>query len=362
MAEQPAAERTEPATPKRRQDAREKGDVAQSRDVSSVVVLALSFAALAWVLRSDAAARLAAEFQTLWSGARSAGSLADYHALLLLEGRAVIAAAVPMGILVMVAALLGPLVQIGPLFSTKALEPKWERIDPLAGMKRLVSPEKAIDLVKAFAKLAVVAAVLTVLLRASAGAVVQLAVSSPGEALRVAGALAVQGVAWSLGGLAILAVFDLAWVRYRYSRKLRMTRQEVREELRDREGQPEQRSRMRALQRELSRSRMIEEVASADLVVRNPTHFAVALHYERGQMGAPRVVAKGRNRVALRILDEARRHDVAIVENPPLARSLYRSARVGAEIPEALYQAVAEAMAFVFRMDRRRGHAWGAAS
>ncbi len=362
MAEQPAAERTEPATPKRREDARKKGDVAQSRDVSSVVVLAAAFAAAGWALHSEGFTRIAGEIQQLWAGGFRPRGVADYHSLLMREGRACVMAMLPVGALIATAGVLAPLVQVGPLFSFEALAPKWERIDPLAGLKRLVSPEKLFDLAKALLKLVVVAGCIYLVLRASFGTLLVLSVVSVGESLVVAKSLAARGAAWTLAALAILAVFDLMWVRYRYDRKLRMTRQQVREEIRDRDGQPEQRGRMRALQRELSRSRMIGEVAQADLVIRNPTHFAVALRYQREEMGAPTVVAKGRDRVARRILDAAREHDVPVVENPPLARSLYRSAKLGQEIPAALYQAVAEAMAYVFRLDRRRAGGWGAAS
>ncbi len=362
MPEQPAAERTEPATPKRREDARKKGDVAQSRDVSSVVVLGAAFGAAAWALHGDAVGRLGGEIQQLWGGGFRPQATSDYHALLLRQGRACVALLMPVVALIATAGLLAPLVQVGPLFSFEALQPKWERVDPLAGMKRLVSVEKLFDLAKALLKFAVVAGTLWVILRAALPGLLVLSAASVGTALDAASTLLARGAAWTLAALGILAVFDLMWVRFRYDKKLKMTRQQVREEIRDRDGQPEQRGRMRTLQRELSRSRMIQDVATADLVVRNPTHFAVALCYQRGEMGAPRVVAKGRDRVALRILDAAAEHDVPVVENPPLARSLYRSARLGQEIPEALYQAVAEAMAYVFRLDRRRAGAWGAAS
>jgi len=139
-----------------------------------------------------------------------------------------------------------------------------------------------------------------------------------------------------------------------------MSLKDVRDEMRDRDGNPQVRSRRKQLQRELSRQRMIAEVANADIVVTNPTHVAVALSYVRGEMAAPKVLARGRGVLAQRIRREARRHDVPIIENPPLARLLYRVGRVGREIPESLFEAVAEVLAIVYRLDRRRAGAWGA--
>jgi flagellar biosynthetic protein FlhB len=179
------------------------------------------------------------------------------------------------------------------------------------------------------------------------------------EAVLTAESLARRMMLPLLALLAVLAVLDLAWVRHRHEKKLRMSRQEVRDELIQRDGNPHVRGRLRAAARELSRHRLVAEVARADVVIRNPTHFAVALAYRRSEMAAPTVVAMGRNRAALRILDIARSAEVPIVENPPLARLLYRTGRLGREVPQDLYQAVAEVLGHVYQLDRRRGNAWG---
>jgi len=159
--------------------------------------------------------------------------------------------------------------------------------------------------------------------------------------------------------LTAMAALDVLYVRWRHEKRLRMTRKEVRDEVKEREGSPHVRSRVRQLQREVSRSRMIQAASEASVVVTNPTHYAVALQYSR-DLPAPRVLAMGRNHVAQRIREVAREHDIPIVENPPLARLLFRTAKVGQDIPESLYQAVAEVLAFVYRVDARRAREWGA--
>ena len=363
MAEQDAAEKTEPATPRRREEARKRGEVAMSRDVGSLFVLAAALAIAASGLFAGLARVLAATASASWGGtALRPGGLADFHALLVQNGVALGWAALPLAGLLLVAALLGPLLQVGPMFSTQALAPRFSRIDPIKGAKRLVSPERLFDLAKSLAKLGLITTAAFLAFLPGAALIGNLFGESPAlllpvlewQGLRVAGA--------ALAVLALVAAVDVVWVRWRHEQRLKMSKREVRDELREREGSPEQRARLRALQRDRSRLRMLAEVGQADVVVRNPTHFAVALRYARGEMAAPTVVAKGRNQVALRILEEARRHDVPIVENPPVARLLWRTAKLGREIPEALYEAVAEILAYVYRVDKRRGAGWVGAS
>ena len=355
-----AGERTEPATPKRRSDARQRGDVAQSRDVGTVLAIGVAFL----FALSAAGARLAGvvgeQAQLLWGGrALHPRTLGDFHSILFEPCAEIGLAALPLLGCLILAGIAGQVAQTGPVFASKAFEIKLERMNPISGLKRFVQPEKVVDLVKALVKLALIVAITWAVLAPSLGGVLALSQAGLRESTELAGLLSRRLVASVLALLAILAAADVAWVRYRHEKKLRMTRQEVRDELIQREGNPHVRGRQRQAARELSRSRLVAEVAKADVVVKNPTHFAVALRYERAGMGAPRVVAKGRNRSAGRILEIAREHEVPIVENPPLARVLYRTAAVGREIPETLYQAVAEVLAYVYRLDRRRAAGWG---
>lgn len=356
---EPQDNKTEPATPKRRQDARERGEVAQSRDVTSVVLLGAALAIAVSGLAGAVVQGLMEGARASWSGSLILPeSVSDFHAVLLALSSPVGAPALPVIALLLVAAILGPMIQVGPLISTKALAFRGNRIDPIQGLRRMVSLEKLFDLAKSLIKLAVIVGVATAVTVPFIGQLFTLIRADLPEALSLLGSMTFRFAVAALLAMSVLAIADLVWVRYRHERKLRMTRREVRDELRQQEGSPELKSRVRAMQRDKSRLRMIAEVTSADVVVRNPTHYAVALRYERADMGAPKVVARGRNQVALRILEVAREHGVPIVENPPVARVLYRTTRVGREIPEALYEAIAEILAYVYRVDRRRASAW----
>jgi flagellar biosynthetic protein FlhB len=234
-------------------------------------------------------------------------------------------------------------------------------MNPIQGLGRMFSLERLVALAKAIAKLGIIGAVAWWAGRDALAATTGLFGADPLVTLPIALGLARDLVTPLLAALAVLAVADIVWVRFEHEKKLRMSRQDVRQETLDREGNPHVRSRMRQAARELTQLRLVAEVAKADVVLRNPTHFAVALAYERSSMGAPRVVAKGRNAMALRIIEIARSAEVPIVEDPPLARLLYRTAKVGREIPVALFQAIAEVLAHVYRLDRRRGAGWGVA-
>lgn len=358
-----SAEKTEPATPKKRGDARERGEVAQSKDIGSVAGMAVVFALL---LGSGGAAiglGLAELSRMLWSGAAvHPQRMPDFNALLLASGTHVAASVLPLLGFIWLTAALASLLQVGPLFSTKAIGFKLERLNPLNGLKRMFSPERTFDLAKSLGKLAVVASVFYWASRDGIEASLALLFTDPAQILPISIEFAWDLVVPMLVALALIAAADLFWVRFQHEKKLRMSKQEVREETMDREGNPHVRSKMRAAARELSRLRLVAEVSNADVVIRNPTHFAVALVYERSAMAAPKVVAKGRNALALRILEIARSAEVPIVEDPPLARVLYRTAKVGKEIPVALYQAIAEVLAHVYRLDRRRAAGWGVAS
>lgn len=358
-----AAERTEPATPRRLEEARARGEVAQSRDVAAWLGLAGALA----LLLGEAGARLAGTVATIarqaWSGAVAPpAGLGDFHALLLANGGAASRALAPVLAGLMAVAVAGPLLQNGPLLATQAFRLRLERLNPVMGLRRLASVDRLFDLAKALVKLAAILAVATWVLAPRLDALMAHLWMDPAETPAAMRAHARALVAPLLALLAAIAVLDVAWVRHRYARRMRMTRQEVREEILQREGNPQVRARLRQTARELTRLRLQAEVGRADVVVRNPTHFAVALAYDRTRMGAPTVVAKGRGRVALRILELARAAEVPIVEDPPLARLLFRTVRVGREIPVELYEAVAEVLAWVYRLDRRRAAAWGVAS
>lgn len=355
MAEEDRAQKTEPATPRRREEARKKGQVAQSRELQSVVVLGTALLALVSPLGAVLLERLLAVLQTgLAAAASPPSSLAGFHALILGFATPIGLACIPVFAAIVVVAALTQLTQTGPLFSPEALAPRLDRISLIAGMKRMVDLDRLIELVKALFKVAMVGLVGWLAIGSRIDVLVGLASAQPRESVVVAGEMLLLLSIWIVSLLAVMAAFDLVYQRWRYEQRLRMSKREVRQELKQNEGDPHLRGRFRARHRELSRSRMIAAVAEADVVVANPTHYAVALRYDRAEMAAPEVIAKGRGHVAVRIREAARLNDVPIVENPPLARLLHRSCEVGREVPEKLFQAVAEVLAYVYRLDAAR--------
>ena len=362
MAEE-EAEKTEPATPKKKEDARKKGDVAQSREIQSVVILATALIAMGSFFGAGIVAALGHVAISAWAGiANPPGSLADYQTTLLGHAAAPALAILPVLLMIMVTGTLSQVLQTGPMISAEALSFKGSRMSPLQGVKRMFSPDRAFDLVKAILKVLVVGAVAWGVIGTELDALIGLADVGLGAGLETVGTLARRLAIAILVVLALMAVADLLYQRYSYEKKLRMSKREVREEAKQRDGNPMVRSRFRQMQRELSRSRMITAVADADVVVTNPTHFAVALVYKHGEMAAPEVLAKGRGHVALRIREAAIAADVPIVENRPLARLLHQTAEVGKQVPENLFQAVAEVLAYVYRIEPRRAKSWGGLS
>ncbi len=357
------AERTEEPTPKRIEDSRRKGEVAQSRDVASVVLLAAAWLALTLFAARAIGVGLAEQATAAWSGAQiHPGTLADFHALVLNHGAAAARGFLPFALALVLMGVAVGAAQTGLLWSTEALSWKGSRIDPIQGMKRLLSPDKLFDLAKAPLKVGVLILAVWLALDSNLPALLSLVGAPAASGLQVSHDIGFSVLRTALIGLGLLAAADFAWVRHRHRKRLRMTLREVREELREREGSPQVRGRRRQLQREMSRQRMIADVATADVVITNPTHYAIALRYVRAEMSAPKVVARGRNHLAERIRQAARRHGVPIVENAPLARVLYPATRVGREIPTHLFQAVAEILAYVYRLDRARAAAWEAES
>jgi flagellar biosynthetic protein FlhB len=351
------AEKTEPATPKRREDARRKGQVAQSRELQSVVLLAVAVLLLGSGLGEHLATSIAWLTEVAWSS-RTPTTIGDFHALILTNFQIAGAAILPLIALTTLAGAATAVVQIGPLFSPEALKPRGDRLSLVQGFKRMADPDRLFDLGKALFKVTVVGLIGYWLVGGALPRLVGLYGAPLESGLRELGGLAREMTLYTLAFLAAMAAIDLVYQRWRHEHRLRMSKKEVRDELKDREGNPQVRSRARALQRELTRSRMIEAVADASVVVTNPTHFAVALQYSP-DLAAPKILAKGRNHVAKRIREVASANRIPIVENKPLAQLLHRTGQIGKEVPEALFQAVAEVLAYVYRLDPRRAHAWG---
>lgn len=351
------AQRTEPATPKKKEDARKKGQVAQSRDLQSAAVLcgaALALAATGIGIGHALSAGMRTSFDL---AARPPDSLASFYAALLQLSLPSALALMPLLIVAPLSAGALQFVQVGPMFSPEAMQLRWDRLDLVKGLGRMVKVDRWVELAKTVAKVVLISLAAWWAFVPELDRVFGLSAATLGESIGTFGELLGRVVVATLSVLIVIAAIDVAFQRKNHDKQLRMSKREVRDELKQSEGDSQLRSRFRARQRELSSSRMIAAVAEATVVVTNPTHFAVALRYDRGQMAAPEVVAKGKDRVAARIRDAAEQAGVPIIEEPPLARLLHRTCQIGHEIPTNLFQAVAEVLALVQRVNDNRAQA-----
>lgn len=356
MADDSDLEKSEAASPRRLEQAREEGQVARSPELGTFAVLASGCAAL-WLLGGQLAGNLTGLVE---SGMRfDRGSAFGDDAMvqrLVAQGGDGIFTMMPVLGIVLVVALIAPMLLNGWLVSAKPLQPDFARLNPLKGLGRIFSVSGLVELSKAVVKAAVVGGVATAAIYHHSDAIVGLAAEPAGPALAHVGELLLMIAASVVFGMALIVAIDVPFQLWNHQRKLRMSKEELRREHKENEGDPQVKARIRALQREAARKRMMSEVPKADVVVTNPTHFAVALSYKEGGNGAPRVVAKGTQLIAARIRELAQEHCVPIVEAPPLARALHQHTELGDEIPQALYTAVAEVLAYVFQLRRADGH------
>lgn len=349
-------ERTEPASPRRLEQAREQGQVARSLELTTFlmvmipgVLLLTAGAGIVDGLQTLVRHALAPDRAVMLDPAAALAQLRDLFAHALL----VIAPLLGASLLV---ALVAPMLLSGWLFSPQALEPRASRMSPLAWVSRTFSWQGAIELAKAVLKTVLLGGVLVAVLWDQAETFALLAAQPlPSALVDMVGLLRAAFVAVMLV-LLLVVVIDVPFQLWQHAKQLRMTREEVRKEARETEGSPELRGRIRQLQREMARRRMMAEVPRADVVVTNPTHYAVALRYQEGRMRAPEVVAKGAREVAERILETAREHSVPVLQAPPLARALHRHAELGEAVPAALYGAVAEVLAWVYQLRLARDY------
>lgn len=342
-----AGERTEAPTPRRLERAREEGQVALSKDVATAAALAGGTVGLALVLPQAAASLFAALLPLLERphglDAASSGPLLQAVAsrsLILVLGVAALA---------LLAGVAATLLQTGFLVSAGPLRPKLSKISPLAGAKRLVSPENLMEFAKCLAKLAVLAGVAAVVLWDAPSRYARTVGLEVGPLLHLLVGDSLRLIVGLLAALGVIAALDLVWTRHRHLERLRMSRRDIKEELRQGEGDPEVKARLKRIRAERAKRRMLDAVPRATVVVTNPTHYAVALRYDRATQAAPKVVAKGVDHMAARIRAVAEANRVPIVSNPPLARALY-AVDLDREIPEEHYAAVAEIIAYVWRV------------
>lgn len=347
--------RTEPGTPKKRRETRDRGEVARSMELSASLNLMSGLAGLC--LAGAFMYRQLGGFMHKVFGhlASPPAGVPEQQRLLSETLWQAVLALLPVLAAILAVTVLTNYLQIGFYITTQAVMPKLAKINPVNGIKRLVSARGAIELLKAVIKISLTGLIVWWALIKHMPDLISLTGAPLANQLAAAGKLLLD-VAFKLGGFfVILGAFDYVWQRYDFEQKLRMTKQEVRDEYRQTEGDPQVKSKMKARHRRLLQTRTAAEVARADVVTTNPTHYAVALRYDYRRMPAPKVVAKGQRLWAKLIVRIARQHQVPVVENKPLTRSLYQTVEVGQEVPPHLYRAVAELMAMIYKMRKRRG-------
>ncbi|MBY0572611.1 MAG: flagellar type III secretion system protein FlhB [Undibacterium sp.] len=350
MAEDSGLERTEPASPQRLEKAREEGDVPRSRELSTCTILLAGGGGL-YLMGGGLVQNLA---KNLTAGLSFERAIAFDSTLLISRNLTsiedVMLAFAPIALLFIFAAIGSPLLIGGWLFSATALQPKFSRLNPLTGLGNLFSSRAGVELVKAILKTLLVGSIAWIVVMKQKEAIFGLIHESLNQSSAHLGSMLGSCFLAIVGGLVLIAAIDAPYQMWAYANKLKMTHQEVIQESKEANGNPQIKAKIRAQQREMARRRMMSEVPTADVVVTNPTHFSVALKYADGHFGAPRVVAKGADEVAAKIRELALEHKIPILEAPPLARALYKHTELGDEIPEALYAAVAEILAYVFQL------------
>jgi flagellar biosynthetic protein FlhB len=344
-------ERTEPATPKRRQEARKKGNVAQSREIPSVLVLwgALGFfffsgSSVFWGV-SEFMRHIFQNLESLYS----MQGASVYSFFLEVLGQ-LFMSLLPLMLVVLFAALAGNFLQIGFMFTTEPMIPKLSKLDPIKGMKKFFSSRALVEAGKSVFKILFVGGIAFLMVKGELETIPSLAHMGVGEILSFVGRVSLRICFYTCLALVVLAAVDYTYQRWQYEKNLRMTKQEVKDELKQREGDPAVKSKIRKIQMEMSRRRMMEAVPEADVVITNPTSLAIALKYNAEEMVAPQVVAKGAGFVAERIREIAKESGVPLVEHKPLAQTLFKAVDVGGFIPFDLYRAVAEILAYVYRL------------
>ena len=350
MSQDSGQDRTEEPTEKRLREAREKGDVPRSRELANLAVLGMT--ALAMLAMASSIGRaaqgwlrgaLSFEPGLLGNPDQLAGHFARLLAGLMVPFLPVLGVA-------LLACLVSPAVMGGLRWANKSLQPDFKRLNPASGLKRIYGKEGFAELLRSLLRVVLVAGVGALVISGAMSKLLAIPRMSLEGAIGTGLDVAAMTLVSIVGSLALLAAIDVPWQKFQHRSKLKMTKQEVRDELKQTEGNPELKARMRQVARQMSQRRMMEAVPTADVVVMNPTHYAVALKYDSGTMRAPRVVAKGVDEMALRIRELATSHRVAVVEAPPLARALYRQAQVDQEIPVKLYAAVAQVLSYVYQL------------
>jgi flagellar biosynthetic protein FlhB len=346
-------DRTEAPTPRRRKDAREKGQVVKSTEINSAALVVAAF----WLF-SISGGRFYQGLSTIMRETFGQLSTTDLTVETIFSaGRELFAMVAwimaPFTLMLLVVGVVANFAQVGPLLSSKAIKPELNKVNPLNGFKKLFSMRTVVELLKSIVKVAIISIVIYITLRDNYPVIL-----STSRMSLTAGAMALVHLGIEVGFrvgmiMVVIAAIDYTYQRYEHEKSLRMTKQEVRDEMRQYEN-PVMKSRIRTRQRQMAMSRMMAAIPEADVVITNPTHLAIVLRYDQGKMQAPQVIAKGQRLVAQRLKAKAKQHNIPVMENKPLARTLFKTVEVGQFVPAELFEAIAEVLAFVYRLKANR--------
>lgn len=356
MAEdQDQSQKTEEPTEKKLEDAHKKGDVVKSREVGHwFMLVAMTLAML--VSAGPAASLLTESFKGLIANSGQIAVEGDHMMELTanMMWKTGVAFILPV-LFFVVAALAGTMVQHKPVFTGERMKPELSKISVTKGFKRLFSSQSIVEFLKTLAKFVIVAAAVALLVAPEAARLEEITTYDVATILPLVQEMAVRMLIGVAAIMAIIAGLDFLYQNFQHRKKMRMTKQEIKDEYKQTDGDPHVKGKLRQLRQERSRQRMMAAVPEADVVVTNPTHFAVAMKYDGDTMDAPRVVAKGADHVAAKIRELATEHSIPIVENPPLARALYAAVDIDSEITPEHYKAVAEVISYVMRLRHKAG-------
>jgi flagellar biosynthetic protein FlhB len=343
-------DKTEKATPKREREARKKGQVARSRELSTALVVGVSVIGLIALGHKLAGQGMALMRESLSFDPRLLEDPGRIIGMLFLRLSDALIAIAPLLGASLLAALIAPALIGGWNFSAQAFQPQFSRINPLKGLARMVSMTALVELGKSLLKFSVIGAVGWFYIWGHRDELMKLATIDISAAIAQSLSLALWCVVWMTGALMLVAMVDAPYQWWKHNKEMRMTKKEVRDEMKESDGRPEVKAKIRQLQHQMARARMMDKVPTADVVITNPTHYAVAIKYSAGKMRAPVVVAKGAGVIAAAIRELATQNKVPLVSAPPLARALYRSVELDKEIPSQLYKSVAAVLTYLYQL------------
>ncbi|EQC51511.1 flagellar biosynthesis protein FlhB [Bacteriovorax sp. DB6_IX] len=355
MADESDQEKTEEPSAHRIEESRRKGEVASSKELSSVLVLSASLMTLGLSIvfiyeEMDSFVRWLAHLDVATAFTEKSLSTIAHR-----TAKTALVCAAPVSIVALCVGIIANVSQVGFLFATDVLQWKPERINPIEGVKKLFSARAAVEALKGVFKFIIVMAIVYMFLKDDIASYMGFFHMDFFQSFLHGKDILIKLGFSIIGGLLLVAIGDFAYQKHSYKKKMMMTKEEAKRESKEQDGNPEVKQRIRSIQREMASKRMMADIPTADAIITNPTHISIVLKYDSETMISPTIIGKGQDNLALKIREIAKEHDIPIVENVPLARALYKSVKVGEGVPRTLYKAVAEVLAFVYKLKRSKG-------